>query len=108
MERIDQLIMEGNSPTIGQEEFMRIISDDLQCSIEQVRRIKLLPNGEVGIYDFSLPKSSKNFINTKCLNRESMPEWIKEKIAVLQICEAGEQIDGVGQKVSESTYYVIE
>jgi hypothetical protein len=37
-----------------------------------------------------------------------MPEWIKQKIAVLQICEAGEQIDGVGQKVSESTYYVIE
>ena len=108
IERIDQLIIEGKSPTIGQHEFMMIVADTLACSLEQIWRVKLTEDGSVELSDFTMPKTSKNFITTQRLNEVSLPSWIKERISVLQICESGTTIEGVGQKVSENVYYVIE
>jgi len=108
IERIDQLIIEGKSPTIGQHDFMMMVADNLACSLEQIWRVKLTEDGLVELSDFTLPKTSKNFIKTQSLNRVSLPSWIKERISVLQICESGTTIEGVGQKVSDRVFYVIE
>ena len=55
-----------------------------------------------------MPATEKNLPHKDRLNIGAMPQWVKERIAVLQICESGTTIDGVGQKVSENVYYVIE
>jgi hypothetical protein len=55
-----------------------------------------------------MPAHEKNLVKKQRLNIGDIPEWIKERIAVLQICQIGDSIDGVGQKVSDSAYYVIE
>jgi hypothetical protein len=107
-ERIDEIIMEGKSPTIDPNDFRMMIANDLNRPLEQVWRVRFYEDGTVAMYSFAMPATEKNFSNQDRLNIGQMPEWTKERIAVLQICESGDTIEGVGQKVSEKVYYVIE
>ena len=109
IERMDYLMMEqGEGESVfPQSEFMAMISEALCTPIEQIRRIKINDDGVVDMYSFAMPQE-KNLPAAKCLNTAALPNWIKERIAVLQICEDGDIVDGVGQKVSDRVFYVIE
>jgi hypothetical protein len=108
IERIDEIIMEGKSPTISPSDFRMMIAEDLNHPLEQVWRVRFHDDDTVAMYSFAMPATEKNLPTKDRLNIGSMPQWVKERIAVLQICESGTTIDGVGQKVSENVYYVIE
>jgi hypothetical protein len=100
--------MEGESMTIHPEDFMDMVSESLECHIEQVWRVKFMDDGTVDMYSFAMPQQ-KNLPATSRLNDLSqLPDWVNERISVLQICENGAIIEGVGQKVSERVFYVIE
>jgi hypothetical protein len=109
IERIDYLLMEqgGGKSVFPQSEFMNMISDALCTPIEQVWRIKLQDDGSIDMYSFAMPQQ-KNLPMTRCLNNLSLPLWVNERLSVLQICQVGDSVDGVGQKVSDKVYYVIE
>jgi hypothetical protein len=108
-ERIDEIIMEGESPTINPNDFRMMIATDLNRPLEQVWRVRLYEDGTVALYSFAMPHIEKNFGKQDRLNNASyLPDWVKERIAVLQICESGAIVEGTGQKVSERVYYVIE
>ena len=109
IERIDYLLIEqGEGKSVfPQSEFTNMISEALCSPIEQVWRVKFYDD-KVAIYSFAMPITEKNLPPTQRLNAQDTPQWIKERVAVLQICEQGDIVDGIGQKVSESTYYVIE
>lgn len=108
IERIDEIILEGRSPTIRSDDFRIMIANDLNQPLEQVWRVRFYDDGIVVMYSFAMPNTEKNLNMTQRLNASDIPEWTKERIAVLQICESGAVVDGVGQKVSENVYYVIE
>jgi hypothetical protein len=56
-----------------------------------------------------MPTTEKNLGFKHRLNDASyFPDWVKERISVLQICESGATVEGVGQKVSDKVFYVIE
>jgi hypothetical protein len=56
-----------------------------------------------------MPHIEKNFGKQDRLNNASyLPDWVKERISVLQICESQTIVEGVGQKVSDKVFYVIE
>jgi hypothetical protein len=107
-ERIDEIIMEGKSPTIDPNDFRMMIANDLNRPLEQVWRVRFYEDGTVALYSFAMPHTEKNFGKQDRLNIGDMPKWTKERVAVLQICESGDTIEGVGQKVSDKVYYVIE
>ena len=107
IERIDQLVMEARQSTIVPEDFMAMVAHSLDHPIEQVWRVKLQEDGTVDMYSFAMPQQ-KNLPTTKCLNNALLPQWVNERLSVLQICQAGDIVDGVGQKVSDKVYYVIE
>lgn len=108
IERIDDIIMEGKSPTISRDDFRMMIAEQLLHPLEQVWRVRFHNDNTVAMYSFAMPTTEKNLPSKDRLNIGAMPQWVKERIAVLQICESGTTIDGVGQKVSENVYYVIE
>ena len=108
IERMDDIIMEGNSPTITPPHFMEMVSEVLCSPIEQVWRVRLHDDKTVALYSFAIPQPEKNLANRNRLNQVDMPQWVKEKVSVLQICQSGEIIEGVGQKVSDKVFYVIE
>ena len=108
IERIDYLLMEKGASVFPKADFMAMIADSLECHIEQVWRVKLLDDDTFNLCSFALPQPEKNLNIGRCLNQVDMPDWIKERISVLQICDTGETVEGVGQKVSENVFYVIE
>jgi len=108
IERMDSIIMSGNSPTIDPPYFMQMVSEALCTPMEQVWRVKLNEDNTAELYSFALPLTEKNLLAAKCLNTAALPQWVKDRVAVLQICEQGDIVEGVGQKVSERVYYVIE
>jgi hypothetical protein len=109
IERIDEIIMEGKSPTISRDDFLMMIANDLNHPLEQVWRVRFYDDGTVSLYSFAMPATEKNLPTKGRLNNASyLPDWVKERISVLQICESGDTIEGVGQKVSENVYYAIE
>ena len=109
IERIDYLLMEqgAGESVFPQSEFMAMISESLCTPIEQIWRVKINDDGAIDMYSFAMPQE-KNLPTTHCLNRESLPDWIRERISVLQICEQGDIVEGVGQKLSDKVFYVIE
>lgn len=108
IERMDDIIMSGNSPTIDPPYFMQMVSETLCTPIEQVWRVKLNEDNTAELYSFALPLTEKNLPAAKCLNTAALPQWVKNRVAVLQICEQGDIVDRVGQKVSDRVFYVIE
>jgi hypothetical protein len=108
IERMDDIIMEGKSPTISRDDFRMMIAEQLLHPLEQVWRVRFHNDNTVAMYSFAMPTTEKNLPSKDRLNIGAMPQWAKERIAVLQICESGTTVEGVGQKVSENVYYVIE
>lgn len=110
IERIDYLLMEqgAGESVFPQSDFRMMIAEDLHRNIEQVWRVRFYEDGTVAMYSFAMPTNEKNLPSKDRLNAQDIPTWAKERISVLQICESGATIDGVGQKVSENVYYVLE
>ncbi len=109
IERIDYLILEKGAEVFPQSDFLSMISMSLEQPIEQVWRVRFHDDGAVSLYSFAMTPIEKNFGMQDRLNNASyLPDWVKERIAVLQICESGDTIKGVGQKVSDKVFYVIE
>ena len=106
IERVDYLLMEKGASVFPKTEFMNMIAQSLDRPIEQVWRVKLLDDGTFHTHSFALPQPEKNLHIGTRLN--DLPQWIKERISVLQICDTGETVEGVGQKVSDRVFYVIE
>jgi hypothetical protein len=109
IERMDYLMMEkgGGEQVFPKSEFMAMVSEGLCTPIEQIWRVKIEDDGSVHTYSFAMPQE-KNLPAARCLNTTALPDWIKERISVLQICEQGDIVDGVGQKLSNRVFYVIE
>ena len=109
IERMDYLMMEkgGGEQVFPKSEFMAMVSESLCTPIEQIWRVKFYDD-KVAMYSFAMPQTEKNLPPTQRLNAADIPQWIKERIAVLQICEQGDIVEGVGQKLSDEVFYVIE
>ena len=105
--RVDSHVMESDKPTLDRGDFMRMVCNTLDSKMEQTWRVRILDNGMVRLQSFAMPQ--KNLDVSSCLNDVSqLPDWIKQRIAVLQICEYGDIVSGVGQKVSDKVFYVLE
>lgn len=105
--KVDIYIMETESPTLDRGDFMRMVCDTIDSKMEQTWRVRFHDDGKVSLYSFAIPQE-KNLPAAECLNTAALPQWVRDRIAVLQICEQGDIIKGVGQKVSDQVFYVIE
>ena len=105
---IDHHIMESEKPILSVHDFMKMIARHLNAEMNNTWRVKYWADGEVELTDFSIPPRQKNLPHKQRLNEAQLPDWIKQRVAVLRICPEQTTIEGVGQKVSENIYYVIE
>jgi hypothetical protein len=107
IQSVDIHIMEHPNPTLDRDSFLNMVARTLKTKMENAWRVRFHDDGTVAIHSFAIP-IEKNFGAANCLNTAALPMWIQERLAVLQICEQGTILEGVGQKVSERVYYVIE
>lgn len=84
----------------------RMSPDAIAMMENAALRVEVNPDGTFSIVDFTLPSSSGRL--RKNIPQEDVPKEFIEKMAMLQIAEAGSYVKGVGFRVSDSLYYVHE
>jgi hypothetical protein len=95
-ERLKMLVKKVNAIMGRQEEL----------PLDNVWRVEIRENARVVLDDFTLPSSS--VIMRKIIKLIDAPKFIQDGVSVLQIAPDGTSIEGVGKKISEDVYYIVE
>ena len=94
--RLKQLLKRVNA-VLGRQE---------ELPLDNVWRVELRENDNVKLTDFTMPSSSAIINKTTTLN--DAPQFIRDGLAVLQITSDGSLVEGVGKRISDSVYYILE
>lgn len=71
-----------------------------------VWRVEVRNSNRVILNDFTMPSASVKI--RKIIKLTDTPKFIQEGLAVLQIAPDGTSIEGVGKRISDSIYYILE
>lgn len=77
-----------------------------EIDLDNIWRVKVYPDGLVEINDFTMPSKTGKLMDK--ISQADIPDWIRDALAVLQIVDDGTTVDGVGRKISEQIYYLVE
>lgn len=83
-----------------------LMERQLDLPLDNIWRVELRDNDRVRLTDFTMPSSSP--ILNKTIPIKDAPSFIRDGLAVLQISQDGVHVDGVGKRVSDTVYYVVE
>lgn len=102
-------IVEGGKPeSIGEiPSLIRcLMSMQTELPLENVWRVEMKGSGRVILNDFTMPSASSKI--KKVIKLIDAPKFIREGVSVLQIAPDGTSIEGVGKKIDEDIYYIVE
>jgi hypothetical protein len=107
--RLMRIIEGSNSENIGEiptliKNIMRMVQQEIP--LEQVWRVEIKGSGRVILNDFTMPSASSKI--KKVINLTDAPKFIRDAVSVLQIAPNGTTVDGVGKKIDEDIYYIVE
>lgn len=71
-----------------------------------VIRITINPDGTLDVTDFNYPPRFKR--EGKGIPQENMPDWVIDTLCVLRIVGNRTLVDGVGYKVTDTLYYIVD
>jgi hypothetical protein len=77
-----------------------------ELPLDNVWRLEIRKSGKVILNDFTMPSASVKI--KKIIKLTDTPRFIQEGLAVLQITSDGTLVDGVGKRISDSIYYILE
>jgi hypothetical protein len=93
----------GEIPTLINN-IMRMVQQEIP--LEQVWRVEMKGSGRVILNDFTMPSASSKI--KKVIKLTDAPKFIRDAVSVLQIAPNGTSVDGVGKKIDEDIYYIVE
>jgi len=107
--RLMRIIEGSNSENIGEiptliKNIMRMVQQEIP--LEQVWRVEIKGSGRVILNDFTMPSASSKI--KKVIKLTDAPKFIRDAISVLQIAPDGTTVDGVGKRIDEDIYYIVE
>lgn len=94
--RLKQLLKRVNA-LLGRQE---------ELPLDNIWRVELRENDRVKLTDFTMPSSSA--IINKTIKLDNAPQFIRDGLAVLQIASDGSLVEGVGKRISDTVYYIVE
>ena len=94
--RLKQLLKRVNA-LLGRQE---------ELPLDNIWRVELRENDRVKLTDFTMPSSSA--IINKAIKLDNAPQFIRDGLAVLQIASDGSLVEGVGKRISDTVYYIVE
>lgn len=98
----DVLVNGGLNP----EALLHMIEEQFNLPLQNIWRVHMLTNGLVELNDFTLPTSTGKMRDT--FKQEDLPLWVQDSISVLMIVDQGVTIEGLGKKISDSIFYIVE
>jgi hypothetical protein len=106
--RLMHIIESGNVEKLG--EIPKLINNIMcmqtEIPLEQIWRVEIKSSGRVLLNDFTMPSASGTI--KKVIKLTDAPKFIRDAISVLQIAPDGTSIEGVGKKIDEDIYYIVE
>ena len=103
-------IIEGNdTEKIGEistliNNIMRMVQQEIP--LENVWRVEMKGSGRIILNDFTMPSASSKI--KKIIKLTDAPKFIRDAVSVLQIAPDGTTVDGVGKRIDEDIYYIVE
>ena len=91
---------------ITQNELLNMIQEQFNIPLQNIWRVNILPSGMVELNDFSLPSSTGKIRDV--FRQEDLPVWIQDSLSVLMIVDQGVTIEGLGKKITDSIFYIVE
>ena len=85
---------------------LRMIEEQFNLPLQNIWRVNVLPNGMVELNDFTMPSSMGKLRNV--FKQEDLPLWVQDSLSVLMIVDQGVTIEGLGKKITDSIFYIVE
>lgn len=70
-------------------------------------RVSIRDSGNFDIVDFTTPRRAGKVLHENT-PQESVPQWVIEAVSMLRIADANSTVDGVGFKLSDRVYYIVD
>jgi hypothetical protein len=102
-------IVEGGKPeSLGEipsliKALMRM---QTELPLDNVWRVEMKGSGRIILNDFTMPSASSKI--KKIIKLIDAPKFIRDGVSVLQIAPDGTSVEGVGKKIDEDIYYIVE
>jgi hypothetical protein len=77
-----------------------------ELPLENVWRVEMKGSGRIILNDFTMPSASSKI--KKIIKLIDAPKFIRDGVSVLQIAPDGTSVEGVGKKIDEDIYYIVE
>ena len=104
---VDYILFNRKLDPLNQREIaLAMIEEQFNLPLQNVWRVHVLANGMVELNDFTMPSSTGKIRDT--FKQENLPQWIQDSLSVLMIVDQGVTIEGLGKKISDSIFYVLE
>jgi hypothetical protein len=85
---------------------IKMVEEQFNLPLQNVWRVHVLNDGQVELNDFTLPSNTGKMRDT--FRQEDLPLWVQDSLSVLMIVDQGVTVEGVGKKISDSIFYLME
>jgi hypothetical protein len=85
---------------------LNMVQEQFNLPLTNVWRVHILKDNMVELNDFTLPTNTGKLRDV--FKQENLPEWIQDSLSVLMIVDQGVTVEGVGKKISDSIFYLLE
>jgi hypothetical protein len=85
---------------------IKMVEEQFNLPLTNVWRVLVNNNGTVELNDFTLPSSTGKMRDV--FKQENLPQWIQDSLSVLMIVDQGVTVEGVGKKITDSIFYLME
>lgn len=89
-----------------EEVAIKMVQEQFNLPLTNVWRVHMLPTGLVELNDFTLPSGSGKIRET--FKQEDLPLWVQDSLSVLMIVDQGTTVEGLGKKITEDIFYILE
>lgn len=103
---VDHALFGEGHHLIRKQIVLDMITEQFNLPLTNVWRVHVLNGGLVELNDFTLPSSSGKL--RESFKQENLPQWIQDSLSVLMIVDQGVTVEGVGKKITDSIFYLME
>jgi hypothetical protein len=106
--RLMRIVESGKPENIGEIPSLinAIMRMQTELPLDNVWRVEMKGGGRVILNDFTMPSASSKI--KKIIKLTDAPKFIRDGVSVLQIAPDGTSVEGVGKKIDEDIYYIVE
>lgn len=108
-QEVDEVLFgydESFNVTVQKPMLLHMIEEQFELPLTNVWRVHVLKDGMVELNDFTMPSSTGKMRDV--FKQENLPQWIQDSLSVLMIVDQGVTVEGVGKKITDSIFYLME